>query len=113
MKQDYNREGIDATSRQTTTIGFVQTHKFGGTSRVEALIVEEEGGQASEWNVQLDGSDLFAQTQSVTTGTTPEEFIPDQNQYTASDTAQLEFVTTNQESNSETLDVGVLVDNNL
>lgn len=110
MQQDYNRIGIDATTRQQAKIGFVQLHKHGGSVRAKEVTVEEVGGAGSEWNIRLDDREVFAQTQSVAAGGTPETFVPDQNRYGTGDNLPLEIETTNQESSSETLNVGVLLE---
>lgn len=109
MKNDYNRTGVDATTRGTALIGFVQAHKYGGSVFVEEIMVEEVGGQGGFFNVQLDGRQIFSNTQSVTTGTTPETFEPDQNRHATGDNLALDFEVVNQESASETYNVGVLL----
>lgn len=107
MRHDYNAIGVSATALGTTHIGFVAAHKFGGSVFVEEVIVEEDGGNSGLWNVQLGGRELFSQTQSVATGTTPETFVPDQNRYATGDNLELIFDRANQESGSQTYNVAV------
>jgi len=84
MKQSYGNVGgggTDAASIATSTIGFLQIHKFGGSGFVEAVVVEQESAADAEFNVLVDGSNIFAASQSVASADAPEEFVPDQNRH--------------------------------
>lgn len=111
MKQSYGNVGgggTDATSIATTTIGFLQIQKFGGSGFVEAVVVEQESAADAEWNIIVDGSNIFASTQSVASADAPEEFVPGQNRNFAG-SAALELDVTASSGTSGNLLVDVLV----
>lgn len=95
MKASYGNVGAGGQSAQTIAthdLGFLQIHKFGGSGYVEEVIVEQEGAQDAEWNIIVDGSNLFSSTQSVASADAPETFVPDQNRYfTGSAKAELDI----------------------
>lgn len=63
-----------------TPIDLLQAYKFEGSVTVLAVVVQQTNNADAEWNVELDGNDLFSAEQSVAAADTPEEFIPDQSQ---------------------------------
>jgi hypothetical protein len=71
--------GIPADAVATETVDLIQAHKHGGSVTALAVVVEQTGSADAEFNVELDGEDLFAAEQSVAAANTPEEFIPEQN----------------------------------
>lgn len=109
MRQDYNRE-ITAGSVQTHHIGFVQAHRFGGSSAVKLVVVEQENNNDAEWNVLADGSAVFSSTQSVASADSPETFVPDQNQHFTGADAELQLDVTSSAGAADQLRVGVLVE---
>ena len=71
----------------TFDIDLLQAYKFEGSVTVLSVVVEQTNNADAEWNIELDGNDLFATEQSVTAPDTLEEFIPEQNQDAHDDTA--------------------------
>lgn len=112
MKASYGNVGgggTDAATIATTTIGFLQIQKFGGSGFVEAVVVEQSNNADAEWNILVDGSNIFAATQSVASADAPEEFVPDQNrQFTGSADLQVD-VTASAGNAADQLFVDVLV----
>lgn len=111
MKHDYNDE-VAADTIATTNIGFVQAHEFGGSSFIDKVVVEQTTNADAEWNILADGSSIFASTQSVAASDAPETFVPDQNRNIAGPSAQLEMDVTASAAAADTLNVGVLIDDN-
>lgn len=109
MKHDYNGTA-SADTIQTNFIGFVQSHEFGGSGFVEKVVVEQTTNSDAEWNVQLDGSNIFSSTQSVTVSDAPETFSPDQNRHVAGPSARLQLDVTASAGAADTLRLGVLID---
>jgi hypothetical protein len=78
---------ISADAVATEAVDLLQAYKHGGAVTVLSVVVEQTGAADTDWNIELDGNDLFAAEQSVGAADTPEEFIPDQNREAHDDTA--------------------------
>lgn len=86
MRRTSKEVGVAADAVATTTIDLLQAYKYGGGVTVLAVVVEQTNNADAEFNVELEGNDLFAAEQSVAAADTPEEFIPDQNRDAHDDT---------------------------
>lgn len=71
--------GIPADAVATETVDLIQAHKHGGGVTALAVVVEQTNNADTEFNIELEGEDLFAAEQSVAAADTPEEFVPEQN----------------------------------
>lgn len=109
MKHDYNGSAA-ADSIATTTIGFAQAQEFGGSGFIDRVVVQQESDSDAEWNVLVDGSNIFASTQSVASSDTSEEFIPDQNRNYTGAVVDIDVDVTASSTTSGNLIVGVLTD---
>lgn len=87
MKRESKAVGIPADAVARTTIDLLQGYKDGGGVTAHAVVVEQVGAADAEWNIELDGNDLFDAEQSVAAADTPEEFIPNQNRDAHDDVA--------------------------
>lgn len=108
--------GIAADSVEITRIGFVDLD--GSNVEVKKVIVEQTdyegtGSTDAEWTVKLGENPLFSDSTeplSVSEAGTPEEFIPDQNEYASAETAQLDFDVTGAAGSADDLNVTVVVE---
>lgn len=86
IQQDYS---VTITSGITTStgnnLGPVNIHRFGGAVYAKLVAAKEENPltqSTTAFQVALDGSDLFATSQTITAGAnTFETFTPDQNRH--------------------------------
>jgi hypothetical protein len=109
MKHDYNTTA-SADTIQTSHIGFIQVHKYGGHVEVVEIVAEQESNADAEWNVLVDGSNVFSSTQSVTSGDVSETFTPDQNRIASGASMAVELDVTGSAGAADDLRVDVLVD---
>lgn len=110
MIQDYTETEIDVTSTGAVPLGFVQAHKYGGSVRAVEVVAESTVDDA-EWNVELDGNDLFGSDASVAASGEAETFTPDQNRSASGDTVSLAVdVNTATSGSAGTMDIGVALD---
>jgi hypothetical protein len=109
MKHDYNTTA-SADTIQTNHIGFVQVHKYGGHVEVVEIVAEQENNADAEWNVLVDGSNVFAASQSVASADAPETFTPDQNRIASGASMAVELDVTASAGAADNLLVDVLVD---
>lgn len=112
MKHDYNATAIAADTIATTGFGFIAVqNNWGGTVRIDEVVVEQTDAADAEFNVLVDGSNLFSSTQSVASSDTPESLTPDQNRTTASALVDLSLdVTASSGTGTSELFANVLVD---
>lgn len=85
---DYHTE-VDAASTGRSVISFLGVHKFGSSVTVEEVTAEQTNNADADFNVELDGSDVFSGEQSVSAADTAETLTPDQNRHAAGDTPDL------------------------
>jgi hypothetical protein len=109
MKNDYNTTSSAGTV-QTNHIGFIQVHKFGGHVEVVEIVAEQENNADAEWNVLVDGSNVFAASQSVASADAPETFTPDQNRIASGASMAVELDVTASSGTAGNLHVGVGVE---
>ena len=81
---------VDAATVARTVVGYIQAYKFGGSVRAVSVAADQENADDADWNVELDGSDLFSAEQSVAATDTAEQFQPDQS-LDAHDTVGIEL----------------------
>jgi hypothetical protein len=81
--------GIDATSTGSTTAGFAAAAFPGSTLELVNVTAEQTTNADADWNIEVGGDDAFSTEQSVAASGTPEQFVPDQNQYDSDDTSTI------------------------
>ena len=109
-KHDVLAAELDATAEARTVVGYIQAYKHDGSVRAVSVAGDQEGADDAQWNVELDGTDLFAAEQSVAATNTAEQFQPDQNQ-DAHDTVGIEVavdVSTSSATGGSVLNLGLL-----
>jgi hypothetical protein len=79
----------DPATADTTTICTLGSLFFTGPAEVTRVLCEQTGAADAQWNVELGGNDLFANEQSVDAADTVESFVPDQNEYSSTESDQL------------------------
>lgn len=89
IRAEYTKTDVDGQKTGSQLIGFVNIHEYGGAVKAKKVVVQQNGGSDAQWNIQLDGRDVFATTQSVTTSFTSEAFYPDQNLFASGETVPL------------------------
>lgn len=72
---------IAADVATVTSLGVFLSHEADSTIEVIEVAVEQTTNADAEFNIKLDGANLFSTAQSVTAGDTLETFIPDQNKH--------------------------------
>jgi hypothetical protein len=110
-KHDYNATGVAADSTGVTHVSFVGAHLYGSSATVEQVIAEQSGAADADFNVELDGNDVFSNEQSLDAADTPEELTPDQNKNAAGSPLELAVDVSSASGTADsTLDVTVVVD---
>jgi|APHM01.1.fsa_nt_gi hypothetical protein len=78
----------DPASGTTQEVNVSTAAAFSATTlEVSNVVVEQTNAADANWNIQINGDDLFSAEQSVASGDTPENFVPDQNRHVADETA--------------------------
>jgi hypothetical protein len=102
--------GIAADNTNTDELGHIAEAFPEATVEVIAVIAEQTSNADAEWNIEVEGTAVFSSEQSVSSSDTPELFVPDQNEFSATETDQLNINKSSQASASDSLHVTVVTD---
>lgn len=102
--------GVAADDTNTSRIGNIAEAFPEATVEVVAVIVEQTSNADADWNIELGGSAVFSSEQSVSSSDTPELFHPDQNEFSATSTDNIDINKSNAASAADSLHVTVVTD---
>lgn len=92
-------------------LAFVGEHLPGGNAEVKRVIFEQETNADVSFNVDVDGSALYAGALSPSSADTPETAVPDNgNENVTGDTPRLETRVTSAAAAADDLNVTVVVE---